>query len=74
MLSYSRSLTNCNGVPYNVGLSGDRSIAAVRRLVPARGVTEYWPIKGQADFVLMLQHYQVNDSDRVARDFWLCTE
>jgi hypothetical protein len=72
--SYSKSLTNCNGVRYNVALAADRSIANVRREDVQRGVTETWELKGQADFMLMLTHYQINNADSLARDFWLCTE
>ena len=73
-MSYDRSLTNVNGAKYNVALSSDRSIANVRREDVKRGVTETWELKGQADFVIMLTHYDINDADAIARDFWLCTE
>jgi len=65
-----KRLISANGVPYNVALAADRLVADVRRLVPQRGVVETWKITGQADFVVMLTHYQINDADAIARDFF----
>ena len=65
-------LCNANGVRYLVTVSADTNKCRVSRLHEHDAIrcSEIWDIVGCGDLAVLLNHYGINGSDRIAADMY----